>query len=83
MGGLATEAPIEVGPYWGRVARITVAPQTRIHLGVQVAQTVLTGARHRAENAAAMVVLTDIYRQIAVTIPCSGERFWGRRQGSG
>jgi Mg-chelatase subunit ChlD len=123
----------------GALDRIEVAPQTRIHLGVQAAQTVLTGARRRAENAAAMVVLTDgranpespqlavdaagrakaagitmftiglgaeldflalermasqpgyfyqtldaggleeIYRQIAVAIPCSAERFWGRR----
>jgi Mg-chelatase subunit ChlD len=119
--------------------RLEVAPQTRIHLGVRAAQAVLTSARHRAENAAAMVVLTDgranpespelavdaaevakavgitvftiglgaeldflalgrmastpgyffqtldageleeIYTQIAVAIPCSGERFWGRR----
>jgi Mg-chelatase subunit ChlD len=39
--------------------QITVGSQTRIHRGVQAAQTALTGPYHRPGNALAMVVLTD------------------------
>jgi len=41
------------------LASITVARQTRIHLGISKARTELTGPRHRPTNSAAMVVLTD------------------------
>jgi RNA polymerase sigma factor (sigma-70 family) len=119
--------------------QITVAPQTRIQLGVRAAEDALTGPRHHPGIARAIIVLTDgranpdspelavdaaaqakaagitvftvglgaeldflalqrmaskpeyfyeapdagqlegIYREIAVTIPCPPEAFWGRR----
>jgi Mg-chelatase subunit ChlD len=40
-------------------ARITVARQTRIHLGVELARQELASPRHRAGNQPVMIVLTD------------------------